>query len=182
MRRPAAARGLPAVIAYEVPRGHAGTDINLATPAHRRAVRRPRRPARRRGARRPGAERRRAPRAALGPDDDERAPQNGRARVIEREEVKTGVRDTDSDAVRQLNSQSDPLHAAASVKRESRLELDGRDITNEIDLASDATAKKATRGPADKEFKKSLEVTANDLEALCKDLLPKPADNEKSTP
>ena len=41
----------------------------------------------------------------------------------------------------------------------------------QIDLASDATASKSTRGPAGKGFDKSLGVSASDLEALCKELL-----------
>ena len=97
--------------------------------------------------------------------------QSGRAKVIAREEVKTGGRDTNADARGQLDEQTGLLRDAATGKKTIRIEISGRDITAEIDLASDAAASKATRGPAGKGFDKSLGVSASDLEALCKDLL-----------
>ncbi|HEY0193445.1 MAG TPA: hypothetical protein VGC42_20150, partial [Kofleriaceae bacterium] len=50
-------------------------------------------------------------------------------------------------------------------------ELGGRDITPELDLASDELSTKATRGPEGKGFDKSLGISALDLEGLCKELL-----------
>jgi len=100
----------------------------------------------------------------------ERQP-NGKAKVIAREEVKTGVRDANADARRQIDDQTLLLSDAAAGKKTIRLEVGGRNITGEIDLASDATANKSTRGPAGKGFDRSLGVSASDLEAMCKDLL-----------
>jgi hypothetical protein len=102
----------------------------------------------------------------------ERQP-SGKAKVVAREEVKTGGRDTNADARGQLDDQSSLLREAAVGNKTIRLEVDGRDVTAEIDLASDGAASKSTRGPAGKGFDKSLSVSASDLEALCKDLLDK---------
>ena len=108
--------------------------------------------------------------------------QSGKAKVIAREEVKTGVRDTNADARAQLDDQTSLLRDAAAGKKTIRLEVGGRDITGDIDLASDAMASKSTRGPAGKGFEKSLGVSASDLEALCKDLLGKPATTGEGAP
>jgi hypothetical protein len=107
---------------------------------------------------------------------------SGTAKVIAREEVKTGGRDTNADARAQLDDQTSLLRDAAAGKKIIRLEVGDRDITADIDLASDAIASKSTRGPAGKGFDKSLGITANDLEALCKDLLAKKAAAEEGTP
>lgn len=95
----------------------------------------------------------------------------GKAKVTAREEVKTGVRDTNADARKQLDEQSGLFRDAVVGKRQVRLEVGGADITGQIDLASDAVARKSTRGPAGKGFDKSLGLAAADLEALCKELL-----------
>lgn len=93
-----------------------------------------------------------------------------KAEIIYREEIKTGTRDTGADAQDQLDNATRLLAAGGSGK--IRLEMDGKDITGEIDLASDAGATKATRGPAGKPgFDESLGATAGDLERLVKDLL-----------
>lgn len=101
--------------------------------------------------------------------------QGGKARVIAREEIKTGGRDTNADARGQLDDQTRLFGEAASKKKIIRLEVHGRDITDEIDLASDASAATSTRGPAGKGFDNSLGASASDLEAMCKDLLEKSA-------
>jgi hypothetical protein len=111
----------------------------------------------------------------------ERQP-SSKARVIAREEIKTGGPDTNADARGQLDDQTSLLREAAAGKKTIRLEVGDRDITAEIDLASDATASKSTRGPAGKSFDKSFGVSANDLEALCKDLLDKSAIAGKGAP
>jgi hypothetical protein len=98
---------------------------------------------------------------------------SGKAKVIAREEIKTGAHDTNADARAQLDEQTGLLHDGAAGKKAIRIEVGDRDITGEIDLASDAAASKSTRGPAGKIFDKSLGVSATDLEALCKDLLAK---------
>lgn len=107
---------------------------------------------------------------------------SGKAKVVAREEVKTGGRDTNADARGQLDDQTSLLRDAAASKKTIRLEVGDRDITAEIDLASDAAASKSTRGPAGKGFDKSLGVTASDLEALCKDLLDKSIATGRETP
>jgi hypothetical protein len=101
----------------------------------------------------------------------ERDPASGKAKIISREEIKTGNRDTHADARSQLDAQSDLLREGASGAKKIRLERGGRDIANELELASDANAMKSTRGLAGKGFDKSLGATAGDLENLCKDLL-----------
>jgi hypothetical protein len=95
----------------------------------------------------------------------------GKAKVTAREEVKTGVRDTNADARKQIAEQAGLLRDAAAGNKAIRLEVGGNDITGQIDLASDAAASKSTRGPAGKGFDKSLGVSATDLESLCKELL-----------
>jgi hypothetical protein len=102
----------------------------------------------------------------------ERQP-NGKAKIVAREEIKTGVHDANADARSQLDAQTSLLGDAAAGKKTIRLEVGDRDITSELDLTSDAAASKSTRGPAGKGFDKSLGVSASDLEALCKFLLSK---------
>jgi hypothetical protein len=111
----------------------------------------------------------------------ERQP-NGKAKVIAREEIKTGARDTNADARGQIDDQTELLKDAAAGKKTIRLEAGEGDITGEIDLASDATASKSTRGPAGKGFDKSLGVSATDLEAMCKDLLDRTVAASKEAP
>jgi hypothetical protein len=107
---------------------------------------------------------------------------DGKARVIAREEIKTGGRDTNASARAQLDNQTSLLNDGAAGKKIIRLEVGDRDITGEIDLGSDAFAAKSTRGPAGKGFDKSLGVSANDLEGLCKDLLAKSVEPGRDIP
>lgn len=100
----------------------------------------------------------------------ERQP-SGRARIVARQEIKTGVSDTHADAHAQLETQSTLLRAGAAGSKEIRLEVGGRDVAGEIDLASDLDANRETRGPAGKRFDKSLGISARDLERLCKEVL-----------
>jgi hypothetical protein len=100
----------------------------------------------------------------------ERQP-GGKARIIAREEIKTGVVDTHSKALAQLDDQTALLGDGAAGRKVVRLEMLGRDITAELDLRSDASAQKSTRGPAGKRFDESLGVSAGDLERMCKELL-----------
>jgi hypothetical protein len=101
----------------------------------------------------------------------ERTSDGAKAKIVSREEIKTGVVDTDARAKSQLRAQSELLKDGASGAKKLRLEVGGRDITDELDLASDAFASKSSRGPAGKGFDHSLGATASDLEALCNDLL-----------
>jgi hypothetical protein len=98
---------------------------------------------------------------------------SGKAKVVAREEIKTGVQDTNARARAQLDAQTGLLRDGALGKKTIRLEVGDHDIAGEIDLGSDATAVKSTRGPAGKGFDKSLGVSANDLEGMCKELLAK---------
>ncbi|MEO7730194.1 MAG: hypothetical protein ABIY55_04420, partial [Kofleriaceae bacterium] len=101
----------------------------------------------------------------------ERDPAGGKGKIVAREEIKTGVGDTHADASGQLAEQNALFKDGASGAKQLRLEVGGHDIAGSLDLASDASATKTTRGPAGKGFEKSLGVTAGDLEAMCKDLL-----------
>lgn len=93
----------------------------------------------------------------------------GKWRIVSREEIKTGNRDTNADAARQVEQTGSLL--AQDATGGIRLELGGKDITSEINMASDAAAHKATRGPSDKQFDESLGITAGDLERLVKSLI-----------
>ena len=86
---------------------------------------------------------------------------SGKAKVIAREEIKTGTRDTNAAARGQLDAQTGLLRNAAAGKKAIRLEVGDRDVTAEIDLDSDASANKSTRGPAGKGFDESLGVSAS---------------------
>jgi hypothetical protein len=61
----------------------------------------------------------------------ERQP-SGNAKVITREEIKTGVLDTNAKARAQLDDQTSLLREAATSKKVLRLEVGGRDITGQI--------------------------------------------------
>jgi polyhydroxyalkanoate synthesis regulator phasin len=101
----------------------------------------------------------------------ERGSGGARGKILSRQEIKTGVVDTDAKAKSQLKTQTDLFKDAAGGAKKLRLEVGDRDIADEVDLASDAFASKSSRGPAGKGFDNSLGMTASDLEALCKDLL-----------
>jgi len=102
----------------------------------------------------------------------------GKAKVIVREEIKTGSRDTNSDAQAQLSDQTTLLSDGAAGKKAVRLEAGGRDITDMIDLGSDVSARRSTRGPAGKGFDETLGVSATDLEKMCKQLLAEAAEKK----
>jgi hypothetical protein len=101
----------------------------------------------------------------------ERPAEGGKAKIVYREEIKTGTKDTAADAGAQLTEQSKLFENGANGSTTIRLESGGTDITGQIDLASDAGATKKTRGPAGKGFNESLGATAQDIEAMCKDLI-----------
>lgn len=95
----------------------------------------------------------------------------GKAKILLREEIKTGALDTHAKANSQLKSQGKLIEEAAAGTKKIRLEVGGRDIVDEVDLTSDRPEFAKTRGPAGKNFDESLGLTASDLEGLCKDLL-----------
>jgi len=111
----------------------------------------------------------------------ERQP-SGKAKVIAREEIKTGMLDSNADARGQLNDQSTLFRDGAAGKKSIRLEVGERDITAQIDLGSDSPINTTTRGPAGKGFDQSLGVSANDLEKMCKDLLAEASAAGKQSP
>ena len=101
-------------------------------------------------------------------------PGGGRSRIRYREEIKSGHKDTPGQAKSQLDTASERFKQAAQGDKTVRFEAsDGTDITDSLDLASDATADKAHRGPANsgKEFNKDVGVTTADLEKLAKELV-----------
>jgi len=102
----------------------------------------------------------------------ERSATGGKARILEREEIKTGVRDTHAKADAQLKVQSELLRAGANGQAKIRLvRASDERLADTIDLATDATARKRTRGPSNRVFDESLDVTASDLETLFKELM-----------
>jgi hypothetical protein len=107
----------------------------------------------------------------------ERVP-GGKAKVVHREEVKTGKYDRakgntrESGAEDQLRAGRNLLSDAAKGTKRLRLELDGKDITDQIDLTSVDASTEATRGPAGKQgYNESLGVTADDLAGMIEDLI-----------
>ncbi len=102
----------------------------------------------------------------------ERPASGAKAKIQKREEVKTGTGDTHAKADAQLKAQSELLGAGARGQTKVRLVRGSNDgLADEIDLASDAGAIKATRGPANRVFNESLGITASDLEQLIEELL-----------
>ncbi|MBK9034963.1 MAG: hypothetical protein IPL61_27485 [Myxococcales bacterium] len=102
----------------------------------------------------------------------ERPATGAKAKILKREEVKTGTGDTHAKADAQLKAQSELLGVGARGQTKVRLVRGSNDgLADEIDLASDAGAIKATRGPANRVFNESLGITASDLEQLVEELL-----------
>jgi hypothetical protein len=95
----------------------------------------------------------------------------GKARIVHREEIKTGRKDQPTKAKTQLETGANALAGAARGERGVRLVLDDIDITDTIDLSTVADSTAATRGPAGKGFDRSLGITADDLLNLVEDLV-----------
>jgi hypothetical protein len=71
----------------------------------------------------------------------------------------------------QLRAGRDLLSKAGQGKTRIRLEANGKNITEDIDLASVDTSTESATGPAGKkDFTRSLGITADDLAALIEDL------------
>jgi hypothetical protein len=101
-------------------------------------------------------------------------PGGGKSRIRYREEIKSGAEDKPGEAQSQLDTASERFKQAAGGDKTIRFETpDGTDITDKLDLASDASSVKAHRGPANsgKEFNKDTGVTASDMEKLAKELV-----------
>jgi hypothetical protein len=73
---------------------------------------------------------------------------SGKAKVIAREEVKTGGRDTNADARGQLDDQTGILRDAAAGKKTIRLEVGDRDIIS-VALAGGSGEIRPTRSSSE---------------------------------
>jgi hypothetical protein len=102
------------------------------------------------------------------------------SRIIERQEVKSGESDTFSDAKGQLLKQKRRLSGDFEGGEGILVEHQGKNITGEVDMASDATAQMKAIGPAGKDgFSgvkdgvkgESSKITGSDMEGLVKDLV-----------
>jgi hypothetical protein len=102
------------------------------------------------------------------------------SRILHREEVKSGARDSAAEARDQLATQKRRLAGDLTGGTSLMLEHNGKDITSDIDLGSDASATMTARGPAGKDGFSGTQggikgassgITAQDLEALVKDLI-----------
>ena len=92
-------------------------------------------------------------------------------RVVRIEQEKTGKHDTHAAAKAQnditLKVVSDRLAGGSEV----RLDVDGRNLATEIDLASFLEAKPVTAGPAGEKFDDPIGVSARDLEVLIREFV-----------
>lgn len=98
----------------------------------------------------------------------------GKGEILHSEEIKTGINDQAKTARTQLDDGHKAITEAASGGKRVKLLESGKDVTDQIDLATidNKDTTDATRGPADKKgFEASLDITARDLEALIKQLL-----------
>lgn len=101
----------------------------------------------------------------------QRPAAGGKARIVHREEIKTGRKDQPIKAKKQLETGANALAGAARGERGVRLVLNDVDITDTIDLSTVAESTAATRGPAGKGFDRSLGITADDLLNLVEGLV-----------
>jgi len=98
----------------------------------------------------------------------------GKGKILRMEQHKTGVTDTHAKAKAQNDLAAGAIDSALRGGPGIRLETaDKVDITDQVDLTSVRTAEQVTIGPADKQFDRSLGITAGDLERLTKDLVRK---------
>lgn len=100
----------------------------------------------------------------------ERQP-SGKARVVHREEVKSGARDTQSEAKGQLDKGAERLNQGGSGAAKIILERNGKDITGEIDMASVKGSSGVTRGPAGKGFDTDLGIRPQELQKIVDELI-----------
>jgi hypothetical protein len=105
---------------------------------------------------------------------------SGKAEILHNEEIKTGHGDSPDKARNQLNDGNKAISEAATGGRKVKLIEAGKDITGEIDLTSMISAKSHTRGPANKGFETSLEVSTTDLDALIRKLMEPPKPGSRS--
>ncbi|MCG8418566.1 MAG: hypothetical protein MJE77_11555, partial [Proteobacteria bacterium] len=96
---------------------------------------------------------------------------NGKARIVHREELKTGMRDKPAKARRQLDKGLRRLEEAAAAQENVRLLENGMDITDTIDLTTAHGSSGVTRGPSGRGFDDHLGISARDLEVLTENLI-----------
>jgi hypothetical protein len=101
----------------------------------------------------------------------ERQP-SGKARIVHREEVKAGASDSPTDADHQVKKGGQRLEEGGSGAAKIILEHNGKDISNEIDMASVKGSTGVARGPAGKGYKDAdLGVRAEDLQKIVDELI-----------
>ncbi|MCG8421407.1 MAG: hypothetical protein MJE77_26105, partial [Proteobacteria bacterium] len=96
---------------------------------------------------------------------------NGRARIVHREELKSGLTDKPAKAQHQLDKGLRRLSEMAKGEAKIRLIEDGVDITDTIDFSTADSSSGVTRGPIGKGFGDHLGISARDLEVLIKELV-----------
>jgi hypothetical protein len=99
---------------------------------------------------------------------------SGKAKILHNEEVKTSHGDSPDKARDQINDGYKAINEAAAGGRKVILREGGKDITGEIDLTSMSRATSHTRGPANKRFEESLEISTTDLDTLIRRLMEPP--------
>jgi hypothetical protein len=101
---------------------------------------------------------------------------SGKGKILHNEEIKTGRNDSQAKARAQLDDAYKAINEAATGGRKVMLFEGGKDITGAVDLTSMSGATSHTRGPAEKKFETSYDVTTADLDALIAKLMepPKP--------
>jgi len=95
----------------------------------------------------------------------------GKDVILHSEELKTGHGDRPEAARTQLDNGVNTINAAAAGHTRIKLIEGGKDVTDEIDLASMRAASSKTRGPERKGFETSLGITTKDLDALISAML-----------
>lgn len=95
---------------------------------------------------------------------------DGKLKIVHREEVKLGT-DSPTTAQDQLDAGRTAIANAADGGTDIRLDVNGVDMTEAIDLASVRESTEATRGTANRGFKESVGITQKDLRSLMDELL-----------
>jgi hypothetical protein len=103
----------------------------------------------------------------------------GKLKIVAREEIKAGTRDSPKDAATQLRAQENAINAHAAGGARIRLEHNGVDVTDKIELSSSGPG--VTRGLAEKasgpkqpgqdQFDASLGVRGDDLATQLRSML-----------
>lgn len=96
----------------------------------------------------------------------------GKSNFVRFEQQKTGIGDTHTSARVQNDAALQAISAARAGGPRVRMEIEGKiDIGDQFDLASVASAEQVTVGPARRGFDESLDVNAQDLTSLMRQLV-----------